>query len=120
MKTHAAVAAVCARFAGLIIFAASLPEIGYTLGRAYKQIGTGATPLTLLSPGVDYYEQDPFTRLGWLFLCILGLHLLIGGRLVTRLLIRPLLANCQSCGYPLTSIKATRCPECGHDNPKRE
>ncbi|MFA6044657.1 MAG: hypothetical protein WC718_06705 [Phycisphaerales bacterium] len=46
------------------------------------------------------------------------MYLFLGGRLITRLLVRPLLANCQSCGYPLTSIKATRCPECGHDNSK--
>jgi len=120
MKSHAAIAAVCVRFAGLAMFSASLPSLGHTLGRILKQIWVNHD-LSYIIPWIDYGpDNDPYTAIGWLALSLLGLYLLLGGRLVTRLLIRPLLANCQSCGYPLTSIKATRCPECGHDNPKRE
>ena len=120
MKTHAAVAAVCARFAGLAMIAASLPDLGEATARVWKRIITEHS-LQFISPFIDYgRSEDLYSSLGWLLLFLLGVYLLLGGRLVTRLLIRPLLANCQSCGYPLTSIKATRCPECGHDNPKRE
>lgn len=118
MKTHAAIAAVCARFSGLFMIASSLPEVGHAMGRIFKHFMAIGDGLNFLSPNVDYYDADISNYLGWLLLLLLGLYLLFGGHLITRLLVRPLLANCQSCGYPLASIHATRCPECGHDNPK--
>lgn len=120
MKSYAAVAAVCARFFGLLMIAASLPVLGQGAARIWKHAILERS-FDFISPFIDYgSSEDIYSSLGWLLLFLLGLYLLLGGRLITRLLIRPLLANCQSCGYPLTSIKATRCPECGHDNPKRE
>lgn len=118
MKPHAAVAAVCVRFAGLFMIAASLPQLSPGLERLIQRY-IFALPASY--PWWMYPNpNDKPGALGWIAVFLLGTYLLLGGHLITRILIRPLLANCQSCGYPLTSIKATRCPECGHENAKAQ
>jgi hypothetical protein len=45
----------------------------------------------------------------------LGLYLLLGGKLIARLLARntdPL--GCPNCGYSLRGLKSDHCPECGN------
>ena len=68
------------------------------------QLGTWADPSSTMLIS---------STLGYLLAVCVGLYLLLGGEWVMRLCVRDLVVRCAVCGYPLSKIVGTVCPECG-------
>ncbi len=97
----------------------------------------GQLLLTLVSPlvlggsvGLQYFllDVDPSRRTGTpvlvqLALFSLGLYLFLSGRWVigrlTRGLAWPGGGTCHKCGYDITGVDSSRCPECGTKLPPK-
>lgn len=112
---HRVLMASLVRFAGLLMIAASLPPLGFIVGRLIKTVGIGAG-FSMLSPFVDFGpDQDPYGWLGWLgwvVLLALGIYLLLGGGWIRRRITAPFGSACSECGYDLRGVRHDSCPEC--------
>ena len=95
------------RFVGLLLYALMTPEHGGLLARLWDSVrGIGGN--------ID---------LVGLVMLALGLYLFLSGRWViahlTRGLSWPGGGTCPKCGYDITGLTSSRCPECGTKLPAR-
>jgi hypothetical protein len=97
------------RAIGLLLLGLALPAIlvnaGYIiwmkLDPTYSQVG-GAQLLRYLPVILGYGAQ-----------CILGFYLMLGAEPIIARCLRGVRGRCATCGYDISSLAASPCPECG-------
>lgn len=107
---------IAVRFLGLVLVVAAVPRVFEVLHRTFQAFLMGYG-FDFISPLIDHGADDPGHSIGWFVMLALGLYMFLSGRWfiarLTRGLAWPGGGTCHKCGYDVTGVEGSRCPECG-------
>jgi hypothetical protein len=104
------------RFVGLLVVVWRVPELFGGLRMIFQE------GIRTWSSGTAFMGRYYLGEIGVLLQVALGLYMLFGGKRLARLILRGLPGVpglCHRCGYDISGLDSSRCPECGAKIPVR-
>jgi hypothetical protein len=115
LNPHAATLLVV-RLIGLFIVAWRVPSLFASLGMILREgVIDWVANFMFVGRANGYFLAD----IGELVQLALGLYMLFGGKRLARLILPGVPGLCHRCGYDISGLDSSRCPECGAKIPVR-